>query len=679
MMKVSGILSQSLAFCVLCGQAAATAWGRRRQQLLQHHRHAFIFGLMGTFPRAGRYTSGFLVEQRSRCFFTTSSLSSSTLSAFPSSNSSYSSSSSSNPASSPHPILSPPRPLSSSSSQHDSSIPSLLDKSLFERECHVQALRLPAAYCHHAIQSLSPFLFRSTTQRSVILPGRCTLPLDPPLKPDERLLLFCPPMLDDDQEDGFARARGCAEPTRQHQTHTSHGSETSTGCQELVDNLLRTIPSASLLPPPGLPVRLTYEDLSLHQALRRLLPPSLDVPASFETVGHLAHLNLRAEVLPYKHLIAQVVLDKNRKRLQTVVNKVGEIGSTFRVLPLEVIGGKKDTCVRVKESGAWFEFDYAQVYWNSRLQGEHARIIDLVVSEGREGGRAGAGLERVDDTGDSPPVVVWDVFAGVGPFALPLAVRGCQVYANDLNPESYRYLCHNAALNKVPLSFPSVPPSSPSSLPPSLPDAKGSSARAAATPSSSALPRPPRSSPPRPPHLVPYNQDGRDFLRALAREKKPASHILMNLPALALSFLDVFSEEEGREGGKEGREGPRVAPGGGGSKKREGKRLLFGYLGGKGVVVHVYAFSRAEDGAQDVVERAASALGVEVERLEGGKEAGRVLVRHVRDVAPNKQMLCLSFPLDLVLLGSNGGEEYEGKTGSNTARGPPGGREGAKG
>jgi tRNA (guanine37-N1)-methyltransferase len=41
------------------------------------------------------------------------------------------------------------------------------------------------------------------------------------------------------------------------------------------------------------------------------------------------------------------------------------------------------------------------------------------------------------------------VFAGVGPFAVPAAKRGNIVYANDLNPESYKYMCENMKMNKV--------------------------------------------------------------------------------------------------------------------------------------------------------------------------------------------------------------------------------------
>ena len=48
-----------------------------------------------------------------------------------------------------------------------------------------------------------------------------------------------------------------------------------------------------------------------------------------------------------------------------------------------------------------------------------------------------------------PPIVVADLMAGVGPFAVPLALHGCTVHANDLNPDSHKWLVHNAQRNKV--------------------------------------------------------------------------------------------------------------------------------------------------------------------------------------------------------------------------------------
>ena len=46
-----------------------------------------------------------------------------------------------------------------------------------------------------------------------------------------------------------------------------------------------------------------------------------------------------------------------------------------------------------------------QVYWNSRLEREHKRLVDT--------------FKRSD--------VVVDVMAGIGPFAVPAAQKGCQV------------------------------------------------------------------------------------------------------------------------------------------------------------------------------------------------------------------------------------------------------------
>lgn len=78
--------------------------------------------------------------------------------------------------------------------------------------------------------------------------------------------------------------------------------------------------------PPGLDV-----SWFVPRGVQRLLPPGLEVPCSFETVGHIAHLNLRDELLPYKHLVGQVLLDKNPS-IRTIVNKVRARDPRFKML-----------------------------------------------------------------------------------------------------------------------------------------------------------------------------------------------------------------------------------------------------------------------------------------------------------------------------------------------------------
>ena len=78
-----------------------------------------------------------------------------------------------------------------------------------------------------------------------------------------------------------------------------------------------------------------YDDMMVEEVLTKILPPETEIPSSFEQAGHIAHLNLRDHLVPYKHIIGQVILDKN-PAIKTVVNKIGSIETEFRTFPLEV-------------------------------------------------------------------------------------------------------------------------------------------------------------------------------------------------------------------------------------------------------------------------------------------------------------------------------------------------------
>ncbi|XP_040988139.1 tRNA (guanine(37)-N1)-methyltransferase 1 isoform X3 [Juglans microcarpa x Juglans regia] len=62
---------------------------------------------------------------------------------------------------------------------------------------------------------------------------------------------------------------------------------------------------------------LFYNYWQMNEILEAMLPKDIIVPSAFETVGHVAHLNLREEHLPYKNLIAKVFFWYWNSRLAT--------------------------------------------------------------------------------------------------------------------------------------------------------------------------------------------------------------------------------------------------------------------------------------------------------------------------------------------------------------------------
>ncbi|XP_041468076.1 tRNA (guanine(37)-N1)-methyltransferase-like [Lytechinus variegatus] len=294
-------------------------------------------------------------------------------------------------------------------------------------------------------------------------------------------------------------------------------------------------------------LELTYKDWHAHEVLQRLLPDGVEVPTGFSRIGHIMHLNLRESQLEYKKLIGEVLLEKTQG-IKTVVNKLNEIDNTYRFFNMECIAGDPDTVVTVKENHIAYSFDFAKVYWNPRLSTEHQRIIDKL----------------------NPSDVVYDMFAGVGPFAIPAAKKGCEVFANDLNPESFRWLQENAKQNKLSR------------------------------------------------RLRALNLDGREFavdvvkpdLVVKAKEGfKHRAHIIMNLPAIAVEFLDIF---------------PSLLS------------LVPSELKEKipEVIVHCHGFSKSDNPAEDIQNRVEDILKCRL---------NCPLIHDVRDVAPNKEMMCISF------------------------------------
>lgn len=228
-------------------------------------------------------------------------------------------------------------------------------------------------------------------------------------------------------------------------------------------------------------ILITYDNFSYESIFDAIIPSD---KGSVSQIGNILCLELHEDVLPYKHILGEVLLDKE-KSIQVIVNKLTPISYGNR--QMEVLakrtGQPIDTVVKVHENGSDFEFDFAEVFWDQKLNTEYERIVSKLQT-------------NVD--------VVYDIFSGVGRFAIPVAKhKNCRVIANEVNPDCYKWLTHNCKLNKVE-------------------------------------------------HLIKtYNMDVRDFISRVVREDvlngmrsydyvKRRYHIVMNSPDLSIQLLDAF-------------------------------------------------------------------------------------------------------------------------------------------
>lgn len=123
--------------------------------------------------------------------------------------------------------------------------------------------------------------------------------------------------------------------------------------------------------------------------------------------------------------VAQAIMESDIKAA-TVVNRASKIKGIKRVRDWEVLAGDGTETVH-REYGTEFLVDISEVYFSPRLATERHRVISQV------------------EAGEH----VFDMFAGVGPFAVPMAQAGGTVVATDINEVAVKYLEENAARNSV--------------------------------------------------------------------------------------------------------------------------------------------------------------------------------------------------------------------------------------
>jgi len=202
------------------------------------------------------------------------------------------------------------------------------------------------------------------------------------------------------------------------------------------------------------------------------------VPRAIDFVGDIAIVEVPPQLVNHKQIIGEAIL-KAHKQTSTVLSKSSAVEGVYRTRDFEVIAGADKTATVYREYGCVYHVDVAKAYFSPRLSSEHNRVASQVK--------------------DGETVV--DLFAGVGPFAIPIAKKheNVRVYAVDVNPDAVSLLKRNVAVNRAEKQ------------------------------------------------VVPVLGDARQVVREQLFGK--ADRVIMNLPETALEFVDVACEALKADGG----------------------------------------------------------------------------------------------------------------------------------
>ena len=151
------------------------------------------------------------------------------------------------------------------------------------------------------------------------------------------------------------------------------------------------------------------------------------VTTGVDVVGDIAIVKLPELTSAEKGRLA-LVLANEVKNVKSVYEQLGGIEGEFRLRNLRHLAGEQRTLTTHRENGCLFKVDVSRCYFSPRLSTERLRIARQVKANER----------------------VLNMFAGVGPFSIPIAkmarakVTSCEIngYACDLHEE-------NNSLNRV--------------------------------------------------------------------------------------------------------------------------------------------------------------------------------------------------------------------------------------
>jgi len=154
------------------------------------------------------------------------------------------------------------------------------------------------------------------------------------------------------------------------------------------------------------------------------------VPGSWAVIGTVLVADF--DGCPRPGEVGEALLELHGEA-DTVLDR-GPVTGRTRSPTVTVVAGAGDTETVHTEYGTRYALDLAETMFSPGNKAERARMGDVT----------------------GPDERVFDMFAGVGYFALPMARAGAEVVAAELDPGTYQYLVENAVLNDVTDRFRAV-------------------------------------------------------------------------------------------------------------------------------------------------------------------------------------------------------------------------------
>jgi len=165
---------------------------------------------------------------------------------------------------------------------------------------------------------------------------------------------------------------------------------------------------------------------ALKEAFDRAGIPAGVRPSRWERIGDIVLVRLAEPARPFAAAIGRTLGTVLHAR--TVVEIAAPVQGPMRTPDIRVLWGDGTETVHV-EGGVRYKLDVGRVMFSSGNLSERLGVARLV----------------------RPGDVIVDLFAGIGYFTLPIAVRARpqRVYACELNPVAFEYLLENVRLNRA--------------------------------------------------------------------------------------------------------------------------------------------------------------------------------------------------------------------------------------